>query len=182
MDIKRTRNYLLMVVIVCQITLLIWESLHGGVVTHHFLARENMPGLSNWWGLVILPSLVWVTAYSLEQRGRHLKSGQARTEFNKMASFSFLGMLLISLIQSTIFTLGYSTIAVSILMFLVFIALFLPLYRIEAIVGYILGGAYFTGPMIPFVGVVLFVAVSFFAHFCIKPLITHFKTAKTAAE
>ncbi|ESP91745.1 hypothetical protein [Pseudoalteromonas luteoviolacea] len=182
MDIKTIRNYLMATAIVCQIALLIWESLNGGVVTHHFLAREDMPGLSNWWGLVILPFLVWITAYSIEKRSQHLQDNQDRSKFHKAAYISFLAMLVISIAQSTIFSLGYSTAALSILMAITFISLFLPLYRIEAIVGYVLGGAYFTGPMIPFVGVVIFVVVSVFAHFCIKPLIIRLKAPKTAAE
>ncbi|OCQ21092.1 hypothetical protein A7985_13520 [Pseudoalteromonas luteoviolacea] len=118
----------------------------------------------------------------MEQRGQHLNDRLTHSKFNKVAYASFLAMLLISLVQSTVFILGYSTAAVSILMLLILIALFLPLYRIEAIVGYVLGGAYFTGPMIPFVGVVLFVAASVFAHFCIKPLITRLKTSNTVSE
>jgi hypothetical protein len=68
------------------------------------------------------------------------------------------------------------------LLVVVIIALFFPVYRIEAIVGYVLGGAFFTGPMIPFVGVVLFALVSAVSHFCIKPLIFRFKVSKTVIE
>ncbi|MBQ4876260.1 hypothetical protein J8M21_03430 [Pseudoalteromonas luteoviolacea] len=182
MDIKKIRNYLMIAVVACQIALLTWESLNGGVVTHHFLAQEDMPGLSNWWGLLILPTLVWLTAYSIEHRSNQIEDEQSRLAFRTVAARSFVGMLLISLIQSTIFSLGYSSIAASLLLVIAFIALFLPLYRIEAIVGYVLGGAYFTGPMIPFVGVVVFVLASMVAHFGIKPLIVRLKNPKIISE
>lgn len=36
-------------------TLLAWEYTHGGVVSHHFLDRRDMPAISNWWSLAVLP-------------------------------------------------------------------------------------------------------------------------------
>ena len=68
--------------------------------------------------------------------------------------------------------LGFQKIAIYKLLALAIIALFFPLYRIEAIVRYVLGRTFFTGPMIPFVSVVLFVSVSALLHFSIKPLIS----------
>ncbi|TMP77586.1 hypothetical protein CWB73_19415 [Pseudoalteromonas phenolica] len=182
MNIKKVRNYLMIAVVVFQIVLLTWESLNGGVVTHNFLAQKDMPGLSNWWGLAILPILVWLTAYNIEYRSEQIKDEQSRLAFYTVAARSFVGMLLISLAQSTIFSLGYSSIAASLLLVIALIALFLPLYRIEAVVGYVLGGAYFTGPMIPFVGVILFVTVSVTAHFAVKPLVMRFKNTQALNE
>jgi hypothetical protein len=34
-----------------------FEHLNGGVKTHHFLARTDLPGFSNWFGLLVLPVL-----------------------------------------------------------------------------------------------------------------------------
>ena len=34
-----------------------WEALHGGIVTHHLLQRADLPGISNAWGLLVLPAL-----------------------------------------------------------------------------------------------------------------------------
>jgi len=178
MPLKTIRNYLIITVIICQIILLTWESLQGGVVTHNFLARADMPGISNWWGLLTLPFLVWLGAHNIEQRARRLESKAARTKLYKTSSLSFLIMLLVSIISSTMFSLGYASIALSLLFVITFASLFFPLYRLEAIIGYVLGGAYFTGPMIPFVGVVLFATVSALVHLCFKPLITRFKASK----
>ena len=43
---------------------LAWEHTHGGVQSHHFLARPDLPAISNWWGLIILPSLGWLASRS----------------------------------------------------------------------------------------------------------------------
>ncbi|MFX8094701.1 hypothetical protein ABTK72_20740, partial [Acinetobacter baumannii] len=34
-----------------------WEALHGGIAAHHLLQRADLPGLSNAWGLLVLPAL-----------------------------------------------------------------------------------------------------------------------------
>src|SRR6185312_11324004 len=39
------------------IAMLAWEYTHGGVVSHHFLDRRDMPAVSNWWSLAVLPLL-----------------------------------------------------------------------------------------------------------------------------
>ena len=47
---------------------LIWQATHGGVQTHHFLAQSSMPGISNWWGLAVLPLLAGLTSWSVQHR------------------------------------------------------------------------------------------------------------------
>jgi hypothetical protein len=34
-------------------SLLAWNHFHGGVPSHHILAREDLPEISNWWGGII---------------------------------------------------------------------------------------------------------------------------------
>ena len=38
-----------------------YEYLTGEVTTHHLLADENLPGISNWWGLLSIPLLTIIT-------------------------------------------------------------------------------------------------------------------------
>ncbi len=33
------------------------EYFNGGVVSHNLLAREDLPAISNWWGLLTVPLL-----------------------------------------------------------------------------------------------------------------------------
>ncbi|WP_405207616.1 hypothetical protein [Aquimarina sp. LLG6339-5] len=38
-----------------------WEyHYNNGVTTHHLLAREDLTGISNWWGLLSIPLLSWI--------------------------------------------------------------------------------------------------------------------------
>jgi hypothetical protein len=49
-------------------TLLIWEHFHGGVPSHSFMARKDMPSISNWWGGLLLPLLSYFSLYRLQKR------------------------------------------------------------------------------------------------------------------
>ena len=48
--------------------LLAWQHLTAGAPAHHLLARADMPAISNWWGLLLLPLLAWVAASRIEAR------------------------------------------------------------------------------------------------------------------
>jgi len=41
------------------LSLLVWQHLHGGVPSHSFLARDDYPSISNWWGALLLPALTF---------------------------------------------------------------------------------------------------------------------------
>ena len=42
---------------------LAWEASHGGIQSHHLLARADLPAVSNLWGLATLPALGWLAAH-----------------------------------------------------------------------------------------------------------------------
>ncbi len=157
-------------VMVFQALCLTWEFMNGGVVTHHFLMRKDLPGVSNWWGLVILPVLVLCTSYSIKKRAANHAGGQSK--FYRNLCIAFSAMLLVSVAQSTVFSLGYHEVAMFVLLGLILAALVFPLHRLECVLGYVLGSTFFTGPAMPFVGVVIFSVVSILVHLCIKPLIS----------
>ena len=112
LKIKKIRNQLIISVVILQIALLIWESLNGGVKTHNLFAREDLFGISNWWGLIILPLLVWITAYSIEHRSNRLTDQLSVSNFYKSVCVNFLVMLLMCLTSSTFFMLGFQNIAI----------------------------------------------------------------------
>ena len=49
-------------------SLLVWQHSQGGVPSHSFLARNDMPLISNWWGALILPVLTWFLTGRMGQR------------------------------------------------------------------------------------------------------------------
>ena len=64
----KTRLYSTVLVTVAIWALLAWDHFHGGVPSHHILAREDLPEISNWWGGVLLPLLTWFLLYRVEKR------------------------------------------------------------------------------------------------------------------
>jgi hypothetical protein len=38
-------------------SLLLWEHLQGGVLSHHLRNDPELPAISNWWGGLLVPSI-----------------------------------------------------------------------------------------------------------------------------
>ncbi|WP_299492351.1 hypothetical protein [uncultured Shewanella sp.] len=151
---------------------LLWEHLNGGIVSHHLLNRSDYPAISNWWGLLILPFLAWFAMAQIKKRV-NFQSGDSlvtRKLLNR-ALIGFVGMLMLSILQSVSFTIGYGNIAIYLSLGLFVVGLFLPIYRAECIFGYVWGSILFTGAIIPLIGILVIAAVSMFADLCIKPFI-----------
>ncbi|WP_214278616.1 hypothetical protein, partial [Escherichia coli] len=53
-----------------------WEALHGGIAAHHLLQRADLPGLSNAWGLLVLPALAAWAAGRLPRQAEVSPGGQ----------------------------------------------------------------------------------------------------------
>ncbi|MCG7537681.1 hypothetical protein [Pseudoalteromonas sp. OOF1S-7] len=172
--LSQTRNVFLVAVLLLQTAQLIWEHFNGGVVTHHLLMRADLPGISNWWGLLILPALVLVTGMHVQARlTAHAQDETARLKIWHNVQLGFCILLLFSLCQAIVFSLGWHDLAKYMLLGLLITALFVPLHRMEYILGYVLGACLLSGPAMPFVGVLLFTLVSVVSHFAIKPLIVY---------
>ena len=181
-QIERIRNVLLLAVLFLQVGLLTWEYFNGGIATHHLLMREDLPGFSNLWGIAILPLLVWLTGESAKKRlSLLLETSELSKEKQKIA-VTFGTIFFLSLLQSIVFYMGFHDLAKYILFGFILVGLFIPLYRMEAITGYVIGACITSGPVMPFVGVVLFGLVSVISHFMFKPLfnkVLNYKKAVT---
>lgn len=127
--------------------LLIGEALNGGVVTHYLLAREDMPGISNFWGLVTLPVLAWLLFPSNESNGA--QSSEGWVGFSNATWLRFGGALAYGATMGAGFELGYDQVTSIMLMILFPIGVFYPLYRGELVVGFVMGMTYTFGGVIP---------------------------------
>ena len=47
---------------------LAWDYFHEGVPTHRILHRQDLPGISNWWGGIVLPLITWLLLYLIQKR------------------------------------------------------------------------------------------------------------------
>lgn len=121
---------------------LAWEALHGGIVTHHLMQRADLPGLSNAWGLLVLPALAAWAA------GR-LPSRPATARDWRPVAIGFALPLLLGAALSLAFTLQAQALTEAIFLGLLPLALLLPAHRPESLFGFVLGMSWTFGALLP---------------------------------
>ncbi len=132
----------------------LWESYHGGVTSHNLLAREDLPAISNWWGVVSLPILTWITLNAIEVRAK--KANSASTPVFKSARGFFIGGLIFGLTMAALWQYNMEEFMPYLLLLPLVLALWIPTYRLEGLLGFVLGMAYTFGGVLPImIGLVL---------------------------
>lgn len=135
-----------------------WEATHGGVRAHHLLARSDLPSVSNWWGLFVLPLLGGVSAVSV----------QGRLQRNEVtiasSSFALIGSILVGVTLSAFYAAGYEQVTSRLFLGVLATGVLLPIYRPEYLFGFVLGMMFVFGPVIPLAASLLAAGVSFTAH------------------
>jgi hypothetical protein len=116
-----------------------WEALHGGIVTHHFLARSDLPGFSNAWGLLVVPILALWASWRWRQR-----NATTRTILTGLLVATLFGVALASS-----FRFGTEPLTNSIFIALLIAAVLLPAYRAECLLGFVLGMSWTFGAVLP---------------------------------
>ncbi len=156
-------------------SLLAWNHFNGGVPRHHLLANKDLPSISNWWGAVLLPLLSWFLLYRI--RKRILRNDVEQSRFPVTVLYGFTGSLLFGILLSVFFTLGYTTVPGYMLMGLLVLALFVPVYRAECLLGLVIGMVFTFGTVLPtLVGSVL-VLIAAVLYLYIRPVIIYITTA-----
>lgn len=131
------------------ILLLGWQHLHGGVPAHHFLARPDLPAISNWWGLLVLPILSWFMLGRIERR---LREGAAAGTILT----GFAGALLFGLVLAWCVDSGHGDVCNYMVLALAPLALFYPVHRAECILGFVVGMSFFIGAILPAIAGLIF--------------------------
>ncbi len=146
----RIRLYFTGVVTILIWSLLLWDHFHGGVPSHHLLARKDMPSFSNGWGGLLIPLLTWFLLYRVHKRIRKTKDVDvAASAFPIAILTGFVGALLFGITLSTFFTVGNTEVPAYMLMGILLLALFLPVFRAECLLGFVLGLTYTFGGVLP---------------------------------
>lgn len=123
------------------------EILNGGVNVHYPLMDEDMPAISNWWGLLVLPALAWV-GYAFMPGA---VSGTGLWGLQPLVFYRLGAAFLYGAALSAGFEFNLGQTSLYLLLGLFMGGLFYPLYRLELILGLVMGMTYTFGAVIPFV-------------------------------
>lgn len=140
-----------------------WEAAHGGVQSHHLLARRDLPTVSNWWGLLVLPLLGWLASGIVTDRLRANEGAAAN------AVAAFIGSLLVGVALSASFSAGYESVSSSLFFAALAAGLVLPTYRAEYVFGFVLGMTFVFGAVLPLIAASVAAVISAVAHFLVRP-------------
>ena len=146
----KVRLYLTGIITIAIWSLLTWNHFHGGVPSHHILARKDLPEISNWWGGLLLPLLTWFLLYRTHQRLATKNDKKSNTsKFPVQIIYSFTLALLYGTLISTLFTLHYTDVLEYVFFGVFLVALFVPIYRAECILGFVIGMTFTFGAILP---------------------------------
>jgi hypothetical protein len=126
--------------------LLIWDHFHDGVPSHHILQNEDLPKFSNWLGGILIPLLTWFLLYRVQKR---IGNNSTVSKFPVNIPYAFIAALSFGLLLSVFFTLGYSEIPFYMIVSLLVLAIFLPIYKAECFLGFVLGMTFTFGGVLP---------------------------------
>jgi hypothetical protein len=133
---------------------LAWDYLHEGVPTHYILHSKDLPGFSNWWGGIAIPLVTWFLLSRIVRRTNNNKHNA--NDFAK-PNYRFLGALSFGIILSVLFTLG-SDLPAYMMLAAILVSFFVPLYKTEYLLGFIIGMTYTFGGILPIIiGLLLFI-------------------------
>lgn len=145
-----------------------WEMVHGGVVSHHLLARSDMPSISNWWGIVLVPALAWFVAGRV--LGRPMSSEPCDRSIHenvRRATPAFCGALAYGGLLAASFAFGFG-LEQYLFLGLFVIGLVLPIYRGEYILGFVLGMMFTFGGILPMIVAAVVASISWAAHVLVR--------------
>jgi hypothetical protein len=125
-------------------SLLVWQHFHGGLASHNLLHDPDLPQVSDWWGGLLLPALT---------KGLLALSRRRVVKAESPGLGSVLGGLLVGvaygLALSVSFFSGHESISSYLFDSLLALALILPVYRPERLLGFVLGMSTVLGAILP---------------------------------
>lgn len=144
---NRTRFLLAAAALLFELAHLGWEHTHGGVALHHLLNRADLPAISNWWGVLLIPALTWFLT------GRILRRIGARNGVTSPAArlpilAGFVGALAYGAGLSLAFTLN-SPVVSTVFLGLFAVSVLVRSYRAQYVLGFVLGMTFTFGAVLP---------------------------------
>lgn len=136
---------------------ILWEYFNGGVVSHHLLAREDLPAFSNWWGLLTVPLLFWIAISIINRRQENEVISKSKFHENESAVFRrFLLALAFGILLSLLWEFNFRSILQYLILFPILVAFLMPVHLPEYLMGFVLGMVFTFGGILPILfGVIL---------------------------
>ena len=157
---------------------LIWDHFHGGVPVHYMLHNPDLPAISNWWSLLIIPVLTWIALLLVDRRINKLSENNRSIALKKALQL-FVFALIYGFIVGLFFTLDITVVSDTGTIIVFALSFLIPLYRIEYLLGFVLGLTYFIGGTLPtFFGLIL-MGIYFITYKVGQFIINQFKSKKT---
>jgi len=150
--------------------LLLWDFYHGGVPSHHILQNKDLPKFSNWWGGLLLPLFTWLLLYRSQVR---LQKETSATTWTSRIIYAFVGALLFGVVLSIFFTIGNHEVPFYMILALLVLSIFLPIYRAECLLGFVLGMTYTFGGVLPIIIGTVLVLITGAIYLLLRPTL-HF--------
>lgn len=148
--------------------LLVHEHLNGGVRSHHLLDRRDLPAISNWFGLVVLPLLGWL----LDVRLRDHMTSVTKSGPPIGIVIGLVCSLLYGAALAASFQVGASGITSGLFVGLFVAAAVLSIYRVEYIFGFVVGMTFTFGAVLPVLVALVVAAVSALVHVALRAVIS----------
>jgi MFS family permease len=165
-DFFKARLYFTIIVTIAIWLLLIWDYYHDGVPTHHLLQQEDLPGFSNWLGGILIPLLTWFLLHRIHKR---ISNNTTVVKFPSTIVYTFLGALTFGILLSVFFTLQYSDLPFYMIVSLVLLALFYPIYRAECFLGFVIGMLFTFGGVLPIIIITILSLIGVFLYRIVRP-------------
>ncbi|WP_158655295.1 hypothetical protein [Flavivirga eckloniae] len=150
---------------------ILWEYLNGGVVTHHLLAREDLTGISNWWGLLTIPLLSWlITSLIYRRRDKKIKSKSNIEDSEIKILKGFLSALVFGIIASLLWEFNLENILQYFILLPIIISFFKPVHLPEYLLGFVIGMLFTFGGILPIIIGTVLLVLSFLVNKLIRTL------------
>ncbi|MEM0576685.1 hypothetical protein [Flavobacterium polysaccharolyticum] len=166
----KIRLYFTATITIAIFSLLLWNYFHGGVPSHHILQRKDLPEISNGWGAILLPMLTWFLLKRMQKRIVIHEDGSI-SNGTKNTVYAFLAALIYGMLLAVFFTFGIRDLPFYMLIGLLVIALFYPIFRSECLLGFVIGMTYTFGAILPTGIGLLFMTLGAIIHLGIRPAI-----------
>ncbi|MDE3247386.1 MAG: hypothetical protein KGO82_01920 [Bacteroidota bacterium] len=148
------------------LTLLGWQHFHGGVPAHHILARKDLPVISNWWGALLIPLLTWISLQRVKRRTQIATTPGS----NRKSWLIFFAGLGFGISIAIAFTNDFQPFLENVPYILLLLALLIPIFYAEFILGFVLGMSYTFGAVLPTIFVLVMAGAGFILYRFVRPV------------